>query len=57
MESAVVSSVVPSGSVPRVQVLGADADPVSPADLARLFPRLRPFSPASTASGTPPGSR
>lgn len=29
----------------RVQVLGADADPVPPADLARLFPRVRPFSP------------
>jgi len=45
MESAVVSTIVPSGGVLRVQVLGADADPVSPADLARLFPRLRPFSP------------
>ena len=45
MESAVVSSTVPSGGVLRVQVLGADADPVPPADLARLFPRLRPFSP------------
>ncbi len=45
MESAVVSTAVPPGGALRVQVLGADADPVPPADLARLFPRLRPFSP------------
>jgi len=43
MESA--AGVLESSGVFRVQVLGADAAPVPPADLARLFPRLRPFSP------------
>jgi len=45
MESAAVADLLESNGTFRVQVLGADADPVPPADLARLFPRLRPFSP------------
>jgi len=45
MESAAAAGVVESNGAFRVQVRGADAAPVPPADLARLFPRLRPFSP------------
>lgn len=44
MESAAAGLIESAGTF-RVQVLGADAEPVPPADLARLFPRLRPFSP------------
>jgi hypothetical protein len=39
------SAPLPSPEPLRVQVVGADAAPVPTSDLARLFPRLRPFSP------------
>ena len=45
MESAATAGVFESNGAFRVQVLAGDAAPVPPADLARLFPRLRPFSP------------
>ena len=45
MESAAAADLLESNGTFRVQVLGAGAEPVPPADLARLFPRLRPFSP------------
>lgn len=45
MQSATASTVAPPATAFRVQVVGTDATPVPPADLARLFPRLRPFSP------------
>jgi hypothetical protein len=45
MQTAVVSPVPPPQGSYRVRVLGVDARPVPPVDLARLFPCLRPFSP------------
>lgn len=45
MQSAAASTAGPPAIAYRVQVVGTDATPVPPADLARLFPRLRPFSP------------
>jgi hypothetical protein len=45
MGLAVAAQVPEPNGIFRVQVLGADAEPVPPVDLARLFPRLRPFSP------------
>jgi len=45
MDTVVARRAATTGGAFRVQVLGADADPVPPADLARLFPELRPFSP------------